>query len=257
VRAAARIEVAHRNGRDEVVDRSCAAPISVRRCGDRVLLASSAAAPVGGDELVLEVVVGADARADVGSVSAGLVWPGATNAWSSTITSSDVGARADLAMWLEPTVSVVGSLHRATTTHRLAADATCRIVEEVALGRCGEPSGRLDLRLRVERAGVVVVDHEDRFGPDVAGAGSSVSVGGGRHVLSAVVVGPPAGESRTCVESGRAAAWLPVAPDAAIVFAVGADRPGVLELVDRLAPELRHDRCAMVRPSDQAVDQRT
>jgi urease accessory protein len=238
VKAAARIEVAHRNGRDEVVDRSCAAPISVRRCGRRVLLASSAAAPVGGDELVLDVVVGDGARADIGSVSAGLVWPGPDDAWSSTVTTSAVGARADLAMWLEPTVSVVGSRHRAITTHRLAADATCRIVEEVALGRYGEPSGRLDLRLRVERGGAVLIDHGDRFGPDVAGAGSSVSVGGGRHVLSAVVVGLPAGESRTCVESGRAAAWLPVADDAAVVFAVGADRPAVLDLVERLAPEL-------------------
>lgn len=238
MKAAARIEVARRNGRDEVVDRSCAAPISVRRCGHRVLLASSAAAPVGGDELELDVVVGDDARADIGSVSAGLVWPGADDAWSSMVTTSDVGARADLVMWLEPTVSVVRSRHRAATTHRLAADATCRIVEEVALGRHGEPSGRLDLRLRVERGGAVLIDHADRFGPDVAGAGSSVSVGGARHVLSAVVVGPPAGESRTCVESGRAAAWLPVAADAAVVFAVGADRPAVLDLVERLAPEL-------------------
>jgi urease accessory protein len=241
VKAAARIEVARRNGRDEVVDRSCAAPISVRRCGQRVLLASSAAAPVGGDELVLDVVVGDGARADIGSVAAGLVWPGPGDAWSSTVTTSDVGARADLAMWLEPTVSVVGSRHRATTTHRLAADATCRIVEEVALGRYGEPSGRLDLRLRVERGGAVLNDHADRFGPDVAGAGSSVSVGGARHVLSAVVVGSPAGDSRTSVESGRAAAWLPVAADVAVVFAVGADRPAVLDLVQRLAPELWGD----------------
>ena len=238
MRAAARIEVARRNGRDEVVDRSCAAPISVRRCGRRVLLASSAAAPVGGDELALDVVVGDGARADVGSVSASLVWPGTSDAWSSTVTTSQVGARADLAMWLEPTVSVVGSRHRATTVHRLAADATCRIVEEVTLGRCDEPSGRLDLRLRVERGGAVLVDHADRFGPDVAGAGSSVSAGGARHVLSAVVVGPPAGASRTRVESGRAAAWLPVAADVAVVFAVGSDRPAVLGLVERLAPEL-------------------
>lgn len=238
MKAAARIEVAHRNGRNEVVDRSCAAPISVRRCGHRVLLASSAAAPVGGDELFLDVVVGDGARADIGSVSASLVWPGTDDAWSSTVTTGDVGARADLELWLEPTVSVVGSRHRATSTHRLASDATCRIVEEVALGRFGEQSGHLDLRLRVERGGAVLIDHADRFGPNVAGAGSSVSVGAARHLLSAVVVGPRAGESRTCVESGRAGAWLPVADDAAVVFAVGADRPAVLELVERLAPEL-------------------
>jgi urease accessory protein len=238
VRASARIEIAHRNGRDEVVDRTCAAPISVRRCGRRVLLASSAAAPVGGDELALDVVVGDGARADVGSVAAGLVWPGPADAWSSTVTTGEVGAGAHLSMWLEPTVSVAGSRHRATTTHRLAADATCCIVEEVVLGRSGEPCGRLDVRLRIERCGSVLVDHADRFGPDVAGAGSSVSVGVARHVLSAVLVGVTPGPSRTRVESGRAAAWLPVADDVAVVFAVGPDRPGVLELVEGVAPEL-------------------
>ena len=95
-----------------------------------------------------------------------------------------------------------------------------------------------ELRLRVERDGIVLVDHGESFGPEVAGAGSSVSVGGARHVCSAVIVGVPAGTSRTCVEVGRAAAWLPVADDVAMVLAVGADRPDVAELVARIAPEL-------------------
>ena len=47
MRASARIRVERRNGRDEVVDRASEAPLSVRRCGDRVLIASSAAAPFG------------------------------------------------------------------------------------------------------------------------------------------------------------------------------------------------------------------
>lgn len=141
---------------------------------------------------------------------------------------------------MEPTVSVARSRHRASTTIRLEPGATCVVAEEIALGRHAEPSGRLDLRLRVERDGVAVVDHGESYGDEVAGAGSSVSVGGARHVCSAVVVGVPAGTSRTCVEAGRAAAWLPVADDAAIVLAVGADRPAVAELVARIAPELGH-----------------
>ena len=238
MKAAARIAVERRDGVDELVDRTGAAPISVRRCGDRVLLASSAAAPVGGDELELAIAVGSGARADVGSVAAGLVWPGPDDRWSSMTTTCDVAAAGHLRLWLEPTVSVVGSRHGATTTVRLAESATCVVVEEVALGRRGEASGRLDLRLRIERAGSAVVDHAESFGPGVAGARSSVSVGAARHVCSAVVVGAPAGRSRTCVETGRAAGWLPVAHDVAVVLAVGPDRPSVAELLARIAPEL-------------------
>ncbi len=238
MRAAARIAVERRNGHDEVVDRSCAAPISIRRCGDRVLLAASAAAPVGGDSLDLTVDVGPGARSDVGSVAASLVWPGPTDSWSSQTTTCAIAAEGHLRLWLEPTVSVARSRHRASTTVRLASGATCVIAEEIALGRHGESSGRLDLHLRVERDGDVLVDHGETFGPDVAGVGSSVSVGAARHVCSGVVVGVLAGLSRTCVEANRAAAWLPIADDAAMVLAVGADRPAVSELVARIAPEL-------------------
>ena len=230
-----------RGGVDEVVDRSGQAPISIRRCGERVLLAASAAAPVGGDELELIVDVGPAARADVGSVAANMVWPAPVECWSSSTTHCSVGANGHLRLWLEPTVSVAGSRHRAMTTVRLGDGATCVVVEEVTLGRHREPSGRLDLRLRVERRAGVLVDHGERFGPDVPGALSSVSVGAAHHALSAVVVGVPAGESRTCVERGRAAAWLPMGIDAAVVLAIGADRPAVRELVTALAPELSPD----------------
>ncbi len=233
-----RIAVERRGGVDEIVDRSGEAPFSVRRCGERALLAASAAAPVGGDELELIIDVGPEARADVGSVAASMVWPAPVACWSSSTTRCSVGVDGHLRLWLEPTVSVARSLHRATTTVHLADGAGCVVVEEVALGRRREPSGRLDLRVRVERGAAVLVDHGDAFGPDVPGALSSVSVGAARHALSAVLVGVAAGASRTCVEAGRAAAWLPIADDVAMVLAIGIDRPAVRELVADLAPEL-------------------
>ncbi len=64
-----------------------------------------------------------------------------------------------------------------------------------------------------------------------------MSVGGARHVLSAVLVGIDAGRSRVCVESDRAAAWLPVATDAAVVMAIGHDRPSVMRLVATLSAD--------------------
>lgn len=203
-----------------------------------MLLASTAATPVGGDELDIRIVVGADACADVGSVAAMVVWPGPDGAPSHLRTSCDVAPGGHLDLAAEPTVSVAGSRHRSITRVHLAADATCRVVEEISLGRTGEPPGDLHLSLRVERAGAVVVHHDEAFGPDHRGALTSVGIGAARHVVSAVLVGVDAGEPRTVVEPGRAAGWMPVAHDAVVVMALGGDRPAVRALLADVAPEV-------------------
>lgn len=213
-------------------------PFSVRWCDDRVLIAASAAAPLGGDELTFDISVGQGADASIGTVASTIVLPGPLGARSSMRTTCTVASRGHLAWHGEPTVSVVGSDHTVTTVVDLAASATCRVVEEVALGRTNEPSGRLEFVLRVVRDGAVLVHHAETFGPDVPGAGSFVSVGEARHVLSAVHVGVDAGEARVREDDGCRAAWLPIAPDVAVVLAVGPDRPTVLTLHDLLSPAL-------------------
>lgn len=238
VKASARIAVERRGDRSEVVDRRAQAPLSVRRCGDRVLIASSAAMPVGGDELALVIDVGRAARADIGSVAAGMAWPGVGGAASTMVTTATVAAGGRLDLWLEPTISVVGSRHEMTTRVQMDPTASARVVEEIVLGRSGEESGDLTLSMRIERGGRALVHHHERFGPDAIGAGSSVGVGGARHVLSAVLVGVDAGRSRVQVDSGRAGAWLPMCDDVVVVMAAGHDRPSVLDLVGRLAPEM-------------------
>lgn len=236
MKASATVAVARCGDRDVVVDQRSSAPFSVRQCGDRILLASSAAAPVGGDELQLTVEVGSGARAAVGSVAASMVWPGVGGVASSMTTGCAVGHGAHLDLWLEPTISVAGSRHRTATVVRLESDATCRVVEETVLGRRDEASGHLELSLRIERGGRPLVHHDERFGPDVAGAWSSVSVGAARHVVSAVLVGVDAGPPQVRVGADRAVAWLPVAPDAAIVMAISHDRPSALNLLAALSP---------------------
>ncbi len=98
MRASATIAVARRDGRDELVDRRSQAPFSVRRCGDRIMVASSAAMPVGGDELDLSITVDDGASAAVGSVAATMVWPGAGGERStmSTVATVAAGGRLDL-----------------------------------------------------------------------------------------------------------------------------------------------------------------
>lgn len=211
-------------------------PFSIRQCDGRTLIAASSAAPVGGDELSLNVAVLAGATADIGTVASTIVLPGPTGAPSTMTTSCMVGMDAHLDWVGEPTVSVVGSDHTVITTVDLDASATCRIVEEVSLGRSDEPSGRLRLILRVERAGRPVVHHDETFGPDVPGAGSVVSTGHARHTWSEVLVGVDAGEARVVIDGDCRAAWLPVGSDAVMILAVGPDRPAVQSAV----ADLRH-----------------
>lgn len=238
MQAVALARVARRHGRDELVERRAAAPLAVRSSGGRVLLASTAAAPVGGDDLDVHVVVDDAATADVGSVAAMVVWPGPDGTASRLRTRCDVGVGGHLDLAPEPTISVVGSRHRSITRVRLAAGATCRVVEEVSLGRTGEPAGDLGLSVRVEREGRALVHHDEWFGPSADAGTTSVSVGAARHVVSAVLVGVVAGPPRVVVESARAVSWLPLAADAVMVLAVGGDRPSVRELLAAVTPEV-------------------
>lgn len=223
-------------GRSFARDVRAEPPFAIRRAGARFVVVGSAAAPVRGDELTLTLDVAPGAVAEVGTVAATIVWPGPAGSAeappSRLTTSITVGAGAHLDWRPEPTVSVAGSDHVARTHIALAGSATCRVVEEFSLGRCGEPSGRLATELRMTRAGRPLVHHGEVFGPDIAGAGSFARLGSARHVLMAVVVGPPAGPSRVTLAPDRASgAWLPVAADAVVVLACGPDRPAVSTLV--------------------------
>ena len=238
MKGAAHVRIAGHGARALPVDIRSEPPFAIRRSGGRILLVSSAAAPVGGDDLALEIDVEAGAHADVGTVAATMVWPSPVRSLSVMTTTIRAGAGARVVWRPHPMVSVAGSDHVATTTVRLAADATAVIVEEVVLGRHGESSGDLELRLRVERDGRPLVHHVERFGPGVPGARSVVSVGAARHVVQAVLVGVEAGAARSAFEGDCAAAWLPAAADAVIVLAVGPDRPSVVALLAALAPEL-------------------
>ncbi|MCB0968100.1 MAG: urease accessory protein UreD [Ilumatobacter sp.] len=234
MRARARIRVERRHGRDEVVDRSAEAPFAVRRCGDRIMLAATAAAPVGGDELDLDVVVGPGATAAIGSIGAMLVWPSPNPTSSSMLTTITVGAGAHLTFAPEPTITVAGSHHRATTRVDLEPGATCELTEEFSLGRSGEPAGTVETSFRVTRAGAPLFHHDETLGAAALSGATSVGVGGARHIATLVVVGPRVDRAATLVDGGGMAARLPLADDAYAILAVGVDRPIVRALIDRL-----------------------
>ena len=236
MRAAARVEVARRDGRDVLVDVRSEPPLTIRATPDRVLVVGSAAGPVGGDQLSLDVVVGAGARLALGTVAATMAWPGPSGAPSQQTVLADVGPDAHLRWEPEPLVAVAGCRHRTSTTIRLGAGATAWIVEEVVLGRSGEAPGDLALAWRVERDGCVLVHHEEQLGPASPGWGSAVTTGAHRHLLAAVAVGMPPPDAVPVVTPDVALAVLSVAADAWVVLAAGASRPVVRRALATVVP---------------------
>jgi urease accessory protein len=236
VRASARVEVVRRDGRDVLVDVRSEPPLTVRAAGDRVLVVGSAAAPVGGDELTLDVVVGPGARLSLGTVAATIAWPGVGNAWSAQDVHAVVGTGGHLRWVPEPLVAVAGCRHRTTTTVDLAANATMWMVEEVSLGRRGEPPGDLVVGWRVDRDGRPLVHHAERLGPGAPGWGSAVTTGGHRHLLAALAVGLAVPDAAPIVGAEVALAVLPVAPDAWVLLATGRSRPAVVRACAGLVP---------------------
>ncbi len=236
MKASARVEVARRDGRDVLVDVRSEPPLTVRAAGDRVLVVGSAAAPVGGDELALDVVVGPGASLSLGTVAATIAWPGAGGAWSAQHVHAVVGVGGHLRWVPEPLVAVAGCRHRTTTTVDLAGDATAWIVEEVSLGRTGEPPGDLVLEWRVEREGRPLVHHAEHLGPGAPGWGSAVTTGGHRHLLAALAVGLAVPDAPPVVGADGAVAVLAVAADAWVLLATGPSRPAVLRACARFVP---------------------
>jgi urease accessory protein len=236
VKASARVEVVRRGGRDVVADLRSEPPLTVRRAGDRVLVVGSAAGPVGGDELALDVAVGPGATLTLGTVAATMAWPGPTGAPSSQSVHATVADGGHLAWVPEPLVLVARCRHHATTEVHLRGRAAASILEEVTLGRSGEEPGTLHASWRVTRDGRPLLHHAEHLGPDVPGWGSAVSVGRHRHLLAAVTVGTPAPQRAPVVSDDAAAAVLAIAPDAWVLLAVGADRVAVQQACAGLLP---------------------
>lgn len=169
----------------------CEVPLVVRvgdSCAGTLMLlfVNAAAGPLGGDELLLSVVVEDGASVRVRSVGASMVQPGTTPSSSSLRTTLVIGSDAVVDWELQPTVSVAGSRHRTSTLLSVGATSSLRFCETVCLGRFEEQSGTLAVHQRLVVDGIGVLDHETVFG-----GGALRGPGGhGRHRVhrSTVVV---------------------------------------------------------------------
>ncbi len=210
-------------------------PVTLRPTGAGVYLAASAAGPIGGDTVHLDVTVGPGADLEVRSVAAALALPGpsAGCSASTTSTSASVASGGEMRWLVEPTVLVRGCDHRVDTRVELAAGAGLVWREEVVLGRSGEAPGSVLQRLRIDRGGRPLRRTEHAGGPRWPGSTGPAGMGGYRALGTLTVVGaatrglvvPPVGEQSLLAASE-------VADDAVVICAVARTARMLRETLD-------------------------
>ncbi|UWP83880.1 urease accessory protein UreD [Dactylosporangium fulvum] len=154
MRAAARVVAAADGDRTALVVLKGEAPLLPRRTGpNEVHFVGGAAGPLGGDELRIEIEVGAGAVLHVRTVAASIALPGRDGAWSRLAVHASVAAGGTLVWLPEPLVAAARCRHRAESTVDLEPGATLVWREELVRGRHGEPSGEVELSTTVRRGG--------------------------------------------------------------------------------------------------------
>lgn len=141
------------DGRSVVRDLRSAAPLTLLpvRGQPVVHLVSSAANPLGGDELTVTVRVGPGACLTLAGVAATVALPGPHGEKSRTTVHIELGDEAHVSYLPEPTVVTRRARHESVLTVALGAGAHLTARETVVLGRAGEPGGALTTALHVTR----------------------------------------------------------------------------------------------------------
>ncbi|MCM3884747.1 urease accessory protein UreD [Frankia sp. R82] len=197
-----------------------------------VHLVGAAAGPLAGDDLRLDISVGAGVRLVLRSVAAMVALPGrgAGDRPSRLTVTAQVGPGGELDFQPEPTVVAAGADHAALTEITLDPTARLWLREEILLGRFGESAGSFHSMLRVDispgagveprtgastetepavgtvlRGGTIgLLRHELALGPDTPGLHGPAQLGAARAVGSLVVAGPEwAGPGPESVIVGR------------------------------------------------------
>ncbi|MFJ2031047.1 urease accessory protein UreD [Streptosporangium sp. NPDC087985] len=212
------------DGRTVLVTMRSDPPLTLRRTAPgQVRLVSTAAGPLGGDDLALDIEVGPGSELDVRSIASTLVLPGSGESLM-TVTAR-VGAGASLRFAPEPTVLAAGCRHRMAVRLALAGDARVFWREEIVFGRYGEQPGRCHCRFDAVADGGPLLRQEFVVG-DPAIDTSPAVYGDARCVGSLLVTG-------RAPESVIGDGWavLPLAGPGTLVSALARD---TVELRQRL-----------------------
>jgi len=236
VRARARLVAEAVDGRTVLRELRSMAPLTLvprrgRGPSAQVHLVNSASAPLGGDELVLEVVVGPGADLRLSGVAATLALPGPGGAAStSTVRLEIAGALSYLP---EPTVVTARARHTAELTAQLDAGACLRTREVLVLGRTGEGPGRLTTSQRVTAAGEPVLDQTLEIGDHPFFDASAAVLAGRRVLATELAIGGAAGSAEPAgPASGDWWAITPLAAGGRLTTVLASDAVTARELLE-------------------------
>ncbi|WP_415365204.1 urease accessory protein UreD [Saccharothrix sp. BKS2] len=209
-----------------------------------VHLVSSVTAPLGGDDLELDVRVGPGAALVLRGVAATLALPGHRDTGSRSLVRVELGEGASLEHLPEPTVVTARARHEAVFRADLTEGARLRTREILVLGRHGESSGLLDTTLDVRRNGTVI-KQTSRLGVPAVDRGAA-GVAGHRVLGSELLCW---GEDLREVVCGDWWSLVPLARGGSLATALGNDAVTVERALDRALAEHpgSHDRLTRSR----------
>lgn len=200
-------------------------PLTLRRTGPgQVHLISTAAGPLAGDHLELDIDVASGTSLELRSVAATLVLPGQDGP-SRMIVTARVSPGATLRFTPEPTVLAAGCDHHLLVRLTLAPTASVLWREEIIFGRHGETPGRCHTRFDATIDGTPLLRQQLAIG-DPAIDTSPAVFGTARCTGSTLLAGPafppPAGRPpATSIADGVAV--LPLAAGGTLVSALATD----------------------------------
>jgi urease accessory protein len=200
-------------GGTRIVTARSDAPLALRATPAGVYLVGSAAGPLGGDDLVLDLEVRTGADLTVRTSAASVALPG--DGPSQVRVNAQVQAGARLRWLPEPTVAAAGCDHHIECRVELDGDARLTWREEIILGRHGEGTGSIEAGLHVDLDGTALLHQCLRFGPGHPGWDGPAVVGPHRAVGSALVVDP------TWIGADRAPTTALLGPTAAVLALAG------------------------------------
>ncbi|MFJ3439026.1 urease accessory protein UreD [Streptomyces cyaneofuscatus] len=234
VRATARMTAAARAGGTVLPVLDGDGPFELRRLRSRgtearVCIVGAMSAPLGGDRLRIEATAQQGAALHVTSAAATLALRGPTTAPATYDVHLSVEDHAELRWLPKPLISAADSNLRQTWTIDLAPTARLVLREELALGRTGEPPGRVTTRLTVRRGGRVLLDQEADYGPGAVGWDSPAVLAHHRATGQILIVDPgfdaepPTSQALTETSQDGMAVLTPLAGPAALITAIAPD----------------------------------
>lgn len=197
-----------------------APPVAFRPTTSGVYLVGTAASPVGGDDVRIEVRAAADGDLSVRSSAASVAYAGGV---SRRTVHAVAGPASRLSWRPEPLIVTSGADHYQRTVLECSPDATVEWAEITLLGRHDEPSGRVRLRFDADVGGRPLLRHELRVGPGAPGWDGPAVLGPARAVATLLVTTPdltPPGRT-----TGDGWAWLELDGPGWLLVAIGPDLP--------------------------------